>query len=256
MHLLKLSAVLLVLLALAFSAGPAGAETVGCQPITSVPVVITVQGIYCFTGHLNTAQTHGAAIEIATNNVILDLNGFKLGGLAAGSATNAIGVYANNRQNITIKNGTIRGFAWGIHLVDQGVSQGHVIEDIRADLNTYTGIDVRGSGHIIRNNQVVTTGGSTALTSSGVAYGIFAAGTGIRVLNNDVINTFHSGAGSAWAISLRGAVSSLAVNNRITEADTGIDNGIQLTGANKYRDNLTSAVITPYVGGTDAGNNH
>src|SRR5262249_50792370 len=66
MHLLKLSAVLLVLLALAFSAGQAGAETVGCQPITSVPVVITVQGIYCFTGHLNTAQTHGAAIEIAT----------------------------------------------------------------------------------------------------------------------------------------------------------------------------------------------
>src|SRR5450756_2016927 len=92
--------------ALAFTA-PAQAETVNCTAITALPAVITVQGIYCFTGDLTTAMTIGSAIDIQTNNVVLDLNGFKLGGLAAGPGTLASGIFANNRQNITIRNGTV-----------------------------------------------------------------------------------------------------------------------------------------------------
>ena len=80
-------------------------RSVGFAPFsTSLPAVITVQGVYCFTDHLSTAMTSGHAIDIQTNNVILDLNGFKLGGLAGGLGTLAIGVHAINRQNITIKN--------------------------------------------------------------------------------------------------------------------------------------------------------
>ena len=89
---------------------------------------------------------------------MLDLNGFKLGGLAAGPGTTASGIQALNRQNITIKNGTIRGFFRGILLRnDSGASQGHVVEDIRADQNRFGGIEVQGSGTIVRNNQVVAT---------------------------------------------------------------------------------------------------
>jgi hypothetical protein len=113
---------------------------VNCTPITVLPAVIIVQGIYCFTGHLATAITSGNAIDIQTNNVVLDLNGFKLGGLAAGLGTNAFGIRADNRQNITIKNGTIRGFLAAIVLIDAGTSQGHVVEDMRADQNTFVGI--------------------------------------------------------------------------------------------------------------------
>ena len=50
MHIAKLAASLLVLLALALGAASAQAETVNCTPVTSLPAVITVQGIYCFTG--------------------------------------------------------------------------------------------------------------------------------------------------------------------------------------------------------------
>src|SRR6266446_3169384 len=101
---------LLLVLGLAGVPRPAQAETINCTPITSVPTTITVQGIYCFTQHLNTAITTGNAIDIQTNNVVLDLNGWKLGGLAAGPDTGATGIRANDRQNITIKNGTVRGF--------------------------------------------------------------------------------------------------------------------------------------------------
>lgn len=59
-----------------------------------------------------------------------------------------------------------------------------------------------------------------------------------------ILFTEHAGAGA----------DNLAVNNRITDADVGIGYLFGATG--KYRDNLTSAVATPYSGGTDAGNNN
>ena len=144
MRVTKLCAVLLVVVALSLGGARAGAETKNCTAIGTVPAVITVQGIYCFTDNLGTSTTSGNAIDIQTNNVVLDLNGFKLGGLAAGPGTLAQGIHALNRQNITVKNGTVRGFYQGIVLEDAGASQGHVIEDIRADQNTVTGIAVFG----------------------------------------------------------------------------------------------------------------
>jgi len=234
-------------------AAAAHAETVNCTAITSVPVVITVQGIYCFTGHLATAIASGSAIDIQTNNVILDLNGFKLGGIAAGTGTNAIGIHAANRLNITIKNGTVRGFLEGIFLQDSGASQGHVIEDIRADLNTFVGIEVNGSGNIVRNNQVVTTGGSKTFGANANAIGISVAGSGPRVINNDVITVVKQGLGTSHGIFLGNVVGGMVVGNRITSVDVGVE---YASGTGKYRDNLTFAVTTSFAGGTDAGNNN
>ena len=241
---------------LMFGAVPARAETTACTPITTLPAVITVQGIYCFTQHLDTGMTSGNAIEIRTNNVILDLNGWKLGGLAAGSATDARGIYAINRQNITIRNGTVRGFRFGIFLQDSGASQGHVVEDIRADQNTQTGMWVEGNGTLVRNNQVVGTGGTTFPPASFDRYGIFIEGTGPRVLNNDVIDVERVEMPGVFAASTGilffSADGGLAVNNRITNARAGIG---FVDGTGKYRDNLTTNVTTPFVGGTAVGIN-
>ena len=214
-----------------------------------LPAVITAQGLYCFTGNLATAITSGNAIDIQTNNVVLDLNGFKLGGLAAGLGTEAVGINAADRQNITIKNGTVRGFQKGILLSG---FQGHVVEDIRADQNTLVGIQVRGAGNIVRNNQVVATGGTTAFGANSDALGIVVVGDGPRVLNNDVITTVKQGTGTAWGIRLDVGAGGLAVNNRITVADIGI----QYNGSTgKYRDTLTFDVPTPFTGGTAVGTN-
>jgi len=251
MHPAKFITSLLVMFALAWGAAPVQAETVNCTAITTLPFIITTQGIYCFIGHLNTAIATGNAIDIQANNVILDLNGFKLGGLAAGPGTLAVGIHALNRQNITIKNGTVRGFLRGIQLETSGTSQGHVVEGIRADQNTFVGIEVNGAGNIVRNNQVVAT---AATAANGSADGILIVGNGARVLNNDVINTTKQGSGTATGINFNGATSALAVNNRITVADRGIDYNSGATG--KYRDNLTFGVSTPFTGGTDAGDNN
>lgn len=200
------------------------AETINCTPITNLPYIITVQGVYCLTGNLTTAMSSGIAIEIQANSVTIDLNGYKLGGQAAGMATTASGIAAAGRQNITIKNGTIRGFAYGVQIVanyNTGVEGGgHVLEDLRIDSNTLTGISVQGSGNIIRNNQVVNTGGSTLSGYS--VKGIYVSGTDSRVLNNDVIGTNENALGGA-GIYLSAAQASVVENNRISH--TGNDSG-------------------------------
>jgi len=274
------------LLALTLGAGPAPAETVNCTPITALPAVITVQGSYCFTGNLETSTTSGSAIEIATNSVVLDLNGFKLGGLGAGLGTNAIGILAAGRQNITVRNGTVRGFGNGVVLsggVPPATAQGHVIEDVRADQNTRVGISVVGRGHIVRNNQVVATGGATGAPQ---AFGILANGFELHVNNNDVIattvttggeaiaiqvagrdnviegnriaNTALPGSGASFGINVPNASTNvLVVNNRIATMTVGVRYEEFATG--KFRDNLTSGVTTTFdvgTGVTNAGNNN
>ena len=152
MHTAKLAAALLVLLALVLGTGLARAETVNCAPIQSVPFTITAEGVYCLTGPIGTAMASGNAIDIQAHNVVVDLNGFKLGNLAAGPDTGANGIRASDRQNITIRNGTIRGFHQAIVLLDVfGVSQAHLVKDIRADQSTEVGIRVEGDGTIIRH---------------------------------------------------------------------------------------------------------
>ena len=250
-------------LALTLGAVPARAETVNCTPMTSFPGFIVDPGIYCLTQDIHTNIAIGnAAITIAASNVVIDLNGHVLGNLSAGSGTLAQGIYAAQQKNITIKNGTIRGFEFAIFLDDSApftTSQGHVIEDLRADQNTVVGIQVRGRGNLIRNNQIEATGGTTALGADVDAYGIVASGPENKVLNNDVINTFATGGGISYGIKFSSAPDSLAVNNRITEAQHGIDFFTSTGTTGKYRDNLTSGVTTPFASGsgiTDAGNNN
>src|SRR5262245_53287322 len=150
-----------VLAVVVLASVPAAAETVDCVAIHSVPYVIDTPGVYCLAVDVGTAMSTGHAIRIEASNVALDLNGHKLGGLAAGGDTSAIGVYAYQRQNITIRNGTIRGFYFAVQLADEdsySVSRGHLVEDLRADQNIQVGLLVNGEGNLVRRCQVVATG--------------------------------------------------------------------------------------------------
>ena len=57
--------------------------------MTSVRITIAESGVYCLTGPLDHPELLGAAIVIDASNVVLDLNGFRLGGFA-GPTTDAI----------------------------------------------------------------------------------------------------------------------------------------------------------------------
>jgi hypothetical protein len=247
---------LAAMLLLAAHARPAAAETRTCTAVPSLPYTIATQGTYCLTDDLTTAITTGNAITITANNVVLDLNGHRLSGLPGGTGTEAYGIYASKRQNITIHNGTIRGFYVGVFLDDDAPytsSQGHVIEDVRTDQATAAGISVRGRACTLRRNQVIATGGTT-LFANPSAVGIVVVGPGHRVLDNDVMTVTAAGSGVARGIWLWvDSGGSVAASNRIAQVDVGIE--LAVADA-KYKDNLTSSVAVPYYGGTDAGHNN
>jgi hypothetical protein len=247
----------LAVLAVLGLARGAAAETLNCTPITALPFTITAKGIYCLTGDLNTSINTGNALEIAASNVVLDLNGHKIAGLSAGPSSLAAGVSVNQRQNVTIKNGTVRGFFVGIAFYDASpsVSQGNVIEDMRLDHNLFQGIYLIGHGCTVRSNQVLFTGGSTTLGANVPATAIYVGGSSNRVLDNDVVSVLKQGTGVAYGIRITMGIDTLVVENRITRADYALffDNGAD----GKYQGNLTNTVaVTAYTGGFDAGSNN
>ncbi len=256
----------------------ANAETTNCTAITSLPYTVTTQGVYCFTDNLSTSISSGYAIAIYANNVTIDMNGYKLGGLAAGAGTLADGIYASKRKNITIRNGTIRGFFRGISLTGEfpfTTSQGHVIQDILADQNTYIGFALQGRGMTIRNNRVVSTGGSTMVSG---AHGIQVGGPGNNIIDNQVSTTTATGNGGAFGIYPGSADYAMVKDNRVsdTSSPSGTSRGIYVAFSNDvivrdnmismaghgvyyfnstglYGGNYTSGVTSPFTGGTAAG---
>jgi len=141
------------------AAAPAHAETTSCIEIASLPAVITVQGVHCLKKSFQVNLADGPAIQVAVNNVTIDMNGFKLGNLAAGSQTAAVGIAGLERKNIIIQNGSIRGFAVGIMLLGDpyGPSFGHRIEGMSLDSNLFSAILAVGGGIVIRDNQITNT---------------------------------------------------------------------------------------------------
>jgi nitrous oxidase accessory protein NosD len=250
------------------------ADTLRCQEIRSVPFTIDRPGVYCLARPISTPIEAGVAILIAADDVTLDLAGFTLEG-TADTDTKADGIVAEARRNVTVRDGTVRGFLRGVRLASVG---GHLVEGVRAHGNFGLGIGVSGHGSIIRRNQVVATGGGK---ETPVWTGIGAAGPGVRIIDNDVIDTVDPGPGFAVdAINVFGAHGGviegnrvanqlvpphvfgitvfdssgvLVVNNRIVNFPDGIT---YLGSTGKYRDNLTFGVASPFDGGTDAGNNN
>jgi len=254
--------------------------TIPCRPILRVPVTIKHAGHYCLLRSVATDVSAGAAIAIEADDVVLDLGGRILDGSAAGPETETVGIGALGRSNITIRNGTLRGFLAGIQLSDQGTSAGHVIEGVTAERNTSRGIEAEGAGLRIRGNRVLLTGGSTSVLGTR-AYGILLRAPESVVVDNEITGTTGSGSFvyGIWATASHGLTIEgnhvenralppfysfgillpfsddvLVANNRITRFSEGVTYSSFSTG--KYRDNLTAGVARPFNGtGTDAGNN-
>jgi hypothetical protein len=234
------------------AAAGARAETTQCAAIAAVPVTIAIPGVYCLTSDLDYAPASGTAIRINASNVVLDLNGHALRGLA-GSSTTAYGIYAEQRQNVTVMNGTVRGFETGVYLGDLApftTARGYVVEGMRVENSTGSGIEVDGRVGIVRHNQVLATGPGPQPFNT---FGIVLCGPGARAINNDVARVDKQGAAISYGVWFcDSSVDAIALGNRITEADQGIYMALATV---KYRDNLTLDVLLPYVLGTDAGNN-
>lgn len=257
-----------------FTAGHALAETTNCTYLNGPtvpqapppPYSITASGVYCLGADVivpSSFPAGGSVVSIGAGGVVLDLNGHRIDGNALGTANTSKGIAVGaGLREVVIRNGIVRAFWYGIYIADPSpytMSRGHLIENILAESNTFIGISASGRGMLIQNNQIVTTGGSTysGFNGNASAVGIQVVGPGNHILNNDIVTLTAQGTGVSTAIQFYGSTcalgDSMAVNNRINDAMHGIEYNC---GIGKYRDNLTSSVSTPYLGGTDAGNNN
>ena len=224
-----------------------GAATVHAQTvITSLPYTITATGAYVLNGNLSSSQTSGNLITVNASNVTIDFQGHFISGAVGNTSQTTTGIYASERSNLTIKNGTIAHCKYGVDIEGNDTattnSVNHQIDNLRVTYCSYVGIFIAyGPGSRISNCQVSQTGYSG--TSS--AYGIIVYGASTVVQNNVVSNVTVSSGGFACGIYGNG----FSRQNVVSGASYGVSGG-------KYQDNLTDGCTTPFNGGTDAGGNN
>ncbi len=143
-----------------FSLAAATSAYAQCTAISVVPTTINTAGHYCLTKNLSYKQNAGDAISILANDVVLDLGGYKLDNMKAARSTSAVGIAVFERRNVTIRNGVVRGFNYGIlfgAMIPQN-NEGALVEDVELDSNTAYGIDVSAHAPVVRRNRVISTG--------------------------------------------------------------------------------------------------
>jgi len=245
------------------------AETTKCTEIMSAPYVIPAPGIYCLNNSL------AGSIAVNADDVVLDLNGHVL---QSGSPGSGAGVHAFDRQNITVRNGTIRGYNRAVQITGK-LSRSHVIERLRIMDNSDGAISVQGDGSVVRHNMLLNNGYDAG---SGARFVILANGDGIHIADNQII---ESGVGATFeVVGIRTNGSGVAVErnvvsnaevgshnsrgilvnggstsrnsvvgNRVVNMKIGIMNGFGFAGPAVFMDNTVGGATTPFTGGVMAG---
>lgn len=171
--------------------------------ISSLPFNISASGSYRVTGNLVGAAGHDG-IVIAADNVTVDLGGFELVGAGTGTA---IGVrVVLNHTNVTIRNGTVRGWPGSGIGFDSISCVGTRVEEVRALSNGAAGIAV--GPHAVVQDCAVRGNASTGVTAGSESHvaGVIAVGNsyiGILTGSNAVVrNCIASSNGSGSGISV------------------------------------------------------
>jgi hypothetical protein len=108
--------------------------------ITSLPYPITQSGFYYVSGNLSCPGAQNGII-VSADDVTIDLAGFTL----TGNGGESYGVWIGGQQNVEVRNGTVRGFYFGI---GSNFPSTRII-NIRAESNINTGFGIYGDGSLI-----------------------------------------------------------------------------------------------------------
>jgi hypothetical protein len=129
-----------------------------------LPVQITNPGSYRLTGNLTTGSASQTLIEITADSVALDLNGFSILGPVSCSGTSTscsssgtgIGIDGDGREDLQIRNGTIRGMG------NDGVvvGRGPLLENLVVAENADDGIVALAPGGVLRRIVARENGGN------------------------------------------------------------------------------------------------
>jgi hypothetical protein len=116
------------------------------------PVTLSQPGSYVLASNLQ-PPAGKAGIRIASNDVDIDMNGFRLNGAAVATT----GIFGVDFNSVTIRNGTIFDFdAHGIYTTGDY----WIVEDMRAIRNGANGIHVAGNYSAVRGSTVTGNGGT------------------------------------------------------------------------------------------------
>jgi hypothetical protein len=224
--------------------GTAATGVPGC-PVSAFPIVLCKSGSYRLSGNLTVGDVNTDAIHVTSSNVSLDLNGFTISGpvnckpanpiVTCSASGTGIGISdpakpANNKRNITVRNGTVRGMGnAGIVLPGLGI----LIDTVHAESNggaSGAGIGI-GAGEV--THCTATLNAADGILGGNVSFSdvsrngrngiIFAA----LVSNNNVADN--------GAVGIQDPT--LAVNNTIT---FNVGFGIVLGSQHGYRSNVSS----------------
>lgn len=208
---------------------------------SDIPLTISTSGSYYLAENV-TAVVNG--IIIGADHVTIDLGGFTIAGIDT-SAT--FGIYAFTNDNIEVRNGTIRGFRYGIY-EESGTGDHYRIFDIRAVSNLQAGIFLTGQNHQIRNCTIAETGNSEV----GSIYGIYA-GPGSTITGNSIYNNGTMAAPTSDVYGIRAGAGGLVTNNIVYSNGTlsaGVVFGIMSI------ESCTISGNTVYYNGTEATGNY
>ena len=118
---------------------------------------ITQSGSYYLTGNV-TAEPNKNGIVVAANDVSIDLMGYSLIG-AHNSRLLRFGIYMDGRNNVEIRNGTVRDFTnIGIYEASRPAGRHHRIINVRAMSNMFDGIHLKGYGHLVKDCTAANNG--------------------------------------------------------------------------------------------------
>jgi hypothetical protein len=128
------------------------AQTKITKPSGGLPYKITKSGSYFLGANLAVTTKTTSAILVKVNNVSINLNGFIISGLGAGST--GVGIDASAATGVIIANGTITGYGTGITL-----SSNSSVQNVQILSNALNGIDVNGSSCVVSNSLISGNGG-------------------------------------------------------------------------------------------------
>lgn len=236
----------------------------GAEEITTLPATITLPGTYYLKQNLQVNMTgQGAALSVEANDVTIDLNGHTITNLAAAPSVATFGIHSFNKNNITVRNGTIIGFQIAVCLEsvpvdDSTLSSGHLVEDIYASKCNFMGVAVTGGNGTVRRCRFTRIGG-TSVRNDFWPSAVAVAGPNQRVLDCDIGDTIPSAfGGGTTGILCVTTTDAILEGNRVCQVTHAIAyNG---TATLKYRGTLTGfGMAIPYwvgSGGVDAGGNN
>lgn len=275
------SPVCLIALALVVcAAGPIfgqnAAATVVARSITKVPFTITQPGTYVLRKDLAYGINGGTAITIAANNVILDLGGRVLSNTAPqdmDNQANGINLGPGAVDRVTVRNGTVRGFAINVNLYTPEDTGRFVVENVVSEDAGYIGLRLFGASIRVANCTVLNTGYKAAGV---VTFGISAYGRDV-VVHGNTVNNLQRISLNSYGINVTALESGLVKDNLVstsTQGTTGISlavnssadgsfaegnyisnfvTGLDFPSGGKYRGNLTRGCTTAFSGGTAVG---